>query len=61
MFNTISIHINLELDTCSRDSSTNFPLHNCLFGAMKLTKNVNPDKYGYSGYGTGFEALSEFS
>ena len=29
-------------------------LENCLFGAVLLTKNVNIDKYGYSGYGTGF-------
>ena len=28
---------------------------------MKLTKSVNPDKYGYSGYGNGFDAHSHFS
>ena len=27
---------------------------------MKLTKNVDPDKYGYSGYGTGFDACLQF-
>ena len=27
---------------------------------MKLTKNVDPDKYGYSGYGIGFDAPSQF-
>ena len=57
----MNLHIDLELDTWSRVSSISFPLYNCLFGAVKLTKNVNLDKYGYSGYGTGFEALSEFS
>ena len=57
----MNLHIDLELDTCSRDSSIDFPLYNCLFGAVKLAKNVNLDKYGYSGYGTGFVALSEFS
>ena len=56
----MNLHIDLELDTCSRDSSIDFPLYNCLFGAVKLAKNVNLDKYGYSGYGTGFVALSEF-
>ena len=30
-------------------------LENCLFGAVKLTKNTDADKYGYSGYGIGFE------
>ena len=28
---------------------------------MKLNKNVDPDKYGYNGYGTGFDAHSQFS
>ena len=33
----------------------------CLFGAVTLTKNTDIDKYGYSGYGTGFERRSSFS
>ena len=28
---------------------------------MKLTKNADPDKYRYGGYGIGFDALSRFS
>ena len=28
-----------------------FTLGNCLFRTVKLTKNVDPDKYGYSGHG----------
>ena len=28
---------------------------------MKLTKNVDPDKYGYRGYGIGFDVRSQFS
>ena len=27
---------------------------------MKLTKNADPNKYGYSGYEIGFDALSQF-
>ena len=27
-------------------------------GAIKLNKNVDPDKYGYGGYGIGFDARS---
>ena len=34
---------------------------NCLFGSVKLTKNDNPDKYKYSGYGIGFDSREEFS
>ena len=28
---------------------------------MKLTKNADPDKYGYSGYGITFDSRSQFS
>ena len=35
-------------------------LANCFFGAVKLTKNANPDKDSYSGYETGFYAGSDF-
>ena len=28
---------------------------------MKLTKNADPDKYKYSGYGIGFDSRSAFS
>ena len=50
-----------ELDAWSRGSNTGFILGDCLFGAVKLTKNADTDKYGYSGYGTGFDACSVFS
>ena len=36
-------------------------LKNCLFGPVTLTKNANIDKYGYSGYGTGFDRRESFS
>ena len=36
-------------------------LENCLFEAVKLTKNADIDKYGYSGYGIGFDRRSSFS
>ena len=32
-----------------------------LFGAVALTKNADIDKYGYSGYGIGFDRRSSFS
>ena len=34
---------------------------NCLFGAVNLTKNADIDKYGYSGYGIGFNRKSSVS
>ena len=32
-----------------------------MFGAVKLTKNADIDKYGYSGYGVGFDKHGSFS
>ena len=32
-----------------------------MFGAATLTKNADIDKYGYSGYGIGFDRKSSFS
>ena len=36
-------------------------LKSCLFGAVTLTKNADIDKYGYSGYGIGFDRRGSFS
>ena len=38
-----------------------FTLRGCLFGSVKLTKNTDPDKYSYSGYGIGFDTQIEYS
>ena len=32
-----------------------------MFGAVKVTKNADPDKYKYSGSSIGFDSRSEFS
>ena len=58
--NVVNLYISYELDTWSRDLNTDFTLGNCLFGAVKLTKNDDPDKYGHIGYGIGFDARSQF-
>ena len=57
----VSLFIIYELDRLSRDLNIDFPLKDCLFGAVKLTKDADPDKYKYSGYGIGFDLRSEFS
>ena len=41
-------------------SSPHFTAENCLFGAVKITKDVNISHYKYSGYGICFNA-SDFS
>ena len=50
-----------ELDRWSQDLKAVFTLKDCIFGAIKLTKNADPDKYFYLGYGTGFDPRSLFS
>ena len=61
--NVVKLSVVYELDTwlgylyCNPD----FALDDCLFGAVKLTKNVNPNKYRYSGHGKGFNARLQFS
>ena len=37
-----------------------FTLKDCLFGGVKLAKNVDPDKYQYDSYGIEFHSRSEF-
>ena len=56
----VNIYIVYELGASS--SHNNDPtLKNCLFDAVTLTKNADIDKYGYSGYGIGFDRKSVFS
>ena len=55
-----NIYIVYELGASSSHSNDR-TLKNCLFGADTLTKIADIDKYGYSGYGTGFDGRSSFS
>ena len=56
----INIYIVYKLGASS--SHDNDPkLKICLFGAVTLIKNANIDKYGYSGYGIGFDRRGSFS
>ena len=56
----VNIYIVYELG--GPNSRNNDPtLKNCLFGEVTLTKNVDIDQYGYSGYGIGFDRKTGFS
>ena len=58
--NIVNIYIVYESTSDYKD--INYPtLENCLFGSVKLTKNADFDKYGYSGYGIGFDREKSFS
>ena len=56
----VNIYIVYEL-RASISNSSDPTLKNCLFGAVTLTKNADIDKYGYSGYGIGFDTRGSFS
>ena len=58
--NIVNIYIVYEITIDFKD--INYPtLENCLFGSVKLNKNPDIDKYGYSGYGIGFDRETSFS
>ena len=56
----VNIYIVYELGA-STSNDSDPTLKNCLFCAVTLTKNADIDKYGYSGYGIGFDRRSSFS
>ena len=56
----VNIYIFDELG--ASDSNDSDPtLKNCLFGTVTLTKNADIEKYGYSGFGIGFDRRLSFS
>ena len=58
--NVVNMYIVYEITSDYKD--INYPaLEICLFGSVKLTKNAAIDKYGYFGYGIGFDRQSSFS
>ena len=50
------LNIYIVYETISDTKTSNITLENCLFGAVTLTKNVDINKYKYSGYGIGFDS-----
>ena len=58
--NVVNIYIVYEINKSINIS--NYPtLENCLFGAVRLTKNADIDKYKYSVNGIGFDRKEFFS
>ena len=56
------VNISIVYELGASSSHNNDPtLKKCLFGAVTLAKNADIDKYGYSGYGIGFDKRSSFS
>ena len=56
----VNIYIVYEITT--KNNINDYPsLENCLFGAVSLAKIADIYKYGYSGYGIGFDRHASFS
>ena len=58
--NVVNLHSH-ELDRWSQDVNAKFTLKNCLLENVEITKNTDPNKYSYSGYGIGFDPHSLLS
>ena len=58
--NVVNLFFVYKLDIWLSDLCTDFTLKGCLFGAVKLTRKADPDKYFYSGYVTRIDSLSHF-
>ena len=57
----MNIYIVYSLDPVSNPRNTDVMTQNCLFGAVKLTKDINTSNYKYIGYGICFDEGSNFS
>ena len=57
----INIYIVYSLDPESNARNTDFAAQSYLFGAVKITKEVNTSNYKYVGYGICFDEGSNFS
>ena len=56
----MNLYISYKLPLWLRNLSKGFALDNCLFRSVKLTKNVDPDKYKYTSHAIGFDSHSVF-
>ena len=56
-----TVNIYIVYDLMSNLNNFDPTLKNCLFGAIKLTKNSDVDKYEHAGYGIGFDSKGNSS
>ena len=55
------MYLVFEIKSWPYDNGNSFTLRNSLFGGVKLTKNPDPDKYSYPGYGISCDATGLFT
>ena len=51
----VNAYIVCDVDAWPRNSTNNFKFKNCVFGAASIVKNINKEKWVYSGYGIAFD------
>ena len=59
--NVVYIYIVFKLDPVSSIRNTDYTIQNALFGAVKITKNVDSSKNNYEGYGICLDEGGRFS
>ena len=59
--NVMDIYFVYKLDPISSTRNIDYTIQNALFGAMKITKNIDYSKNNYTGYGLCFDEGGEFS
>ena len=60
-FSAINIYIVYSLDPISNTRNIDLTVQNCLFGAVKITRNRDTSKFKYVGSGISFDEGSNFS
>ena len=61
MTKIINVHIAYDLDAWPRIPNKNFKFKNCLYGQANIIKNVDKEKYVYSGYGITFDSVGSWN
>ena len=56
----VDIYVVYKLNPISSTRNTDYTIQNALFGAMKITKNIDSSKNNYTGYGLCFDKGGEF-
>ena len=53
----VNAYIVSDLDSRLRNPTNNFKLRNCLFGTTSIVRNIDKEKWVYSGYGIAFHEV----
>ena len=61
MTKIVNVYVVYDLDGWPRSPTNNFKFKNCLFGAANIVKNIDKEKYVYSGYVITFDSAGSCS